>query len=74
MKVKSHRGDPLNEGAYLYYERKLGQWKKGKWTKTIRHTSRRGVTELLLEEHLQFGTNKWCKGIFEGRGENMEGV
>jgi hypothetical protein len=56
-----------------YYDRKLGQWKKDKWTKTIRNTGRRGVTESLLEERPQFGVNKWCKGLFEGHGENMEG-
>ena len=79
VKVKVHRGDPLNEGAddlaetdremekegensrcrerttwvvYLYYDRHLGQWKKGTWTKTIRNTARRGVVESLMEERL----------------------
>ncbi len=60
VKVKAHRGEPLNEGAddlaeagramekegensrwqerttravYPYYDRNLGQWKKGTWTK-----------------------------------------
>ena len=77
VKVKTHRGEPLNEGAddlaeagramekegensrwqerttrvvYPYYDRNLGQWKKGTWTKTIRNTDRRGVTECLMEE------------------------
>ena len=25
-----------------------------------------------MEERLQFGANKWRKGLFEGRGEDME--
>ena len=36
--------------VYPYYDRNLGQWKKGTWTKTIRNTDRRGVTECLMEE------------------------
>jgi hypothetical protein len=59
--------------VYSYYDRKLGQWKKGAWTKTIRNAASRGEEESLLEERLQFGANKWRKGLFEGRGENMEG-
>jgi hypothetical protein len=31
------------------------------------------VTESLVEERLQFGANKWWKGLFEGCGEDMEG-
>jgi hypothetical protein len=77
VKVKAHRGEPLNEGAddltetgrvmekegdnfmwkertarvvYSHYDRNLGQWKKGTWTKVIHNTARRGVTESLLEE------------------------
>ena len=28
--------------------------------------------ESLLEERLQYGTNKWRRGLFEGHGEGME--
>jgi ribonuclease HI len=79
VKVKAHRGEPLNEGAddpaeagramekegensrwqkrttrvvYPYYDRNLGQWKKGTWTKTIRNAARRGEAESLMEERL----------------------
>jgi ATP/maltotriose-dependent transcriptional regulator MalT len=38
--------------VYPYCDRNLGQWKKGTWTKTIRNTARRGVTESLMEERL----------------------
>jgi len=58
--------------VYPYYDRNLGQWKKGTWTKTIRNAARRGAAESLLEERMQFGANKWRKGLFEGRDENME--
>ena len=85
MKVKAHRGEPLNEGAddlseaghnreregenyrwkkhttrlvFSYYDRNSFQWKKGTWNRTIRNTGRRGETESLLKERLQFGTNK----------------
>jgi hypothetical protein len=99
IKVKAHRGEPLNEGAddlaeagreiekegensrwrerttrmvYTYYDRNLGQWKKGTWTKTVRNAARRGAAESLMEERLQTGANKWRKGLFEecghGRG------
>jgi hypothetical protein len=77
IKVKAHRGEPLNQGAddlaeagremekegensrwrerttrvvYPYYDRNLGQWRKGTWTKTIRNTARRGTVESLMEE------------------------
>jgi hypothetical protein len=79
VKVKVHRGEPLNERAddlaetgramekegdnywwqertirlvYPYYDRNLGQWKKGTWTKTIRNAARRGAVESLQEERL----------------------
>jgi hypothetical protein len=65
IKVKAHRGEPLNEGA--------GQWKKGTWTKTVRNTSRRGTAESLMEERLQIGTNKWRKGLFEERSVDTDG-
>ena len=85
IKVKTQRGEPLNEGAddlaeadreiekegensrwqerttrvvYPYYDRNLGQWKKGTWTKTIRNAARRGAVESLMEERLQTGANK----------------
>ena len=71
VKVKAHRGEPLDkEGensrwqerttrvVYSYYDRNLGQWKKGTWTKTIRNTARRGETESLMEERLQTGADK----------------
>jgi ribonuclease HI len=97
IKVKAHRGEPLNEGSddlveadreiekeeensrwreqttrvvYPYYDRNLGQWKKGTWTKTIRNAARRGVEESLMEERLQTGANKWRKGLFEERSED----
>ncbi len=58
--------------VYPYYDRNLGQWKKGTWTKTIRNTARRGEAESLLEERLQFGANKWRKGLFEGHSEDTD--
>ncbi len=100
MKVKAHRGEPLNEGAddqaetgramekegenfrwqerttrvvYPYYDRNLGQWEKSTWTKTVRNAARRGAAESLMEERLQFGANKWRKGLFEGRSEDTDG-
>ena len=30
------------------------------------------MTESLLEERLQYGANKWRRGLFEGHGEGME--
>ena len=99
VKVKTHRGEPLNEGAddftevghtleregenyrwkerttrlvYAYYDRNSCQWKKGIWNRTIRNTVRRGVAESLLESRIQFGVNKWWKGLFEGHGEDRE--
>ena len=59
--------------VYPYYDRNLGQWKKGTWTKTIRNTARRGAAESLMEERLQTGANKWRKGLFEERSENTDG-
>ncbi len=99
VKVKAHRGEPLNEGAddlaetgrepeegensrcqerttrvvYPYYDRNLRQWKKGKWTKTVRNAARRRVTESLMEERLQIGANKWWKGLFEERSVEADG-
>ena len=100
VKVKTRRGEPLNEGAddleetdramekegqncrwqewttrmvYPFYDRNLGQWKKDTWTKTIRNTARRGSVESLMEERLQFGANKWRKGLFEGHSEDTDG-
>jgi ribonuclease HI len=100
VKVKTHRGEPLNEGAddlaeegrelekegensrwqdrttrvvYPYYDRTSRQWKKGTWTKTVRHASRRGVAESLMEERLQIGANKWRKGLFETRRRDTDG-
>jgi len=60
--------------VYPYYDRKLGQWKKGTWTKTIRNAARRGSAESLMEERLQTGANKWRKGLFEERSEDTDGV
>ena len=101
IKVKAHRGEPLNEGAddlaeadreiekegensrwrerttrvvYPYYDRNLGQWKKGTWTKTIRNAARRGVAESLMEERLQTGANKWRKGLFKEHSEGHDCV
>ena len=51
--------------VYSYVDRKIGQWKKGTWTKTIRNAARRGAAESLMEERLQTGANKWRKGLFE---------
>jgi hypothetical protein len=59
--------------VYPYYDRNLGQWKKGTWTKTIRNAARRGAAESLMEEQLQFGANKWRKGLFEERSEDTDG-
>jgi hypothetical protein len=100
VKVKTHRGEPLNERAddlteadremekegensrwqerttrvvYSYYDRHLVQWKKGTWTKTIRHAVRRGEVESLMEERLQIGANKWRKGLFEERSKDTDG-
>ena len=58
--------------VFSYYDRNVGQWGKKRWIRTIRNTVRRGVSESLLEESLQFGANKWQKGLFEGHGEDME--
>jgi len=100
IKVKAHRGEPLNEGAddlaeedreiekegensrwrerttrvvYTYYDRNLGQWKKGTWTKTVRNAARRGAAESLMEERLQTGANRWRKGLFEERSVDTDG-
>ena len=75
VKVKAHRGEPLNEGeddldeeghlltkegegyrwkqrttrlVFLYYDRTSNQWKRDTWSRTIRNTARRGVTESLI--------------------------
>ena len=56
----------------VYYDRNLGKWKKGTRTKTIRNAARRGAAESLLEQRLQFGANKWRKGLFEGRSEDTD--
>jgi hypothetical protein len=58
--------------VYSYYDRNLGQWKKGTWTKTIRNAARRGTVESLLDERLHLGANKWRKGLFEGRSEDTD--
>jgi ribonuclease HI len=82
IKVKTHRGDPLNEGAddltesdreiekegensrwrerttrvvYTYYDRNLGQWKKGTWTKPVRNAARRGAAESLWKSDCRLG-------------------
>ncbi len=74
VKIKTHRGESLNERVddltdegkklakagdnyqwtnrttrlvYSYYDRAAHQWKKDTWSKTIRNTTRRGVTESL---------------------------
>jgi hypothetical protein len=87
VKVKTHRREPLNEGAddlaetgramekegdnfrwqerttrvmYSYYDRNLGQWKKGSWTKTIRNTARRGEAELTGISNAR-ATTTWSK-------------
>ena len=99
VKVKAHRGEPLNEGAddlaeegrllakegegyrwkqrttrlvFSYYDRTSNQWKRGTWSRTIRNAARRGAAESLLEERLQYGANKWRRGLFEEHGEGME--
>ena len=59
--------------VYSYYDRHLGQWQKDTWTKTIRNAAKRGVSESLLEERLQFGANKWLKGLFEERSKDTDG-
>ncbi len=59
--------------VYPYYDRNLGQWKKGTWTRTIRNVARRGSAESLIEGRLQTGTNKWWKGLFEERNEDTDG-
>ncbi len=59
---------------YPYYDRNLGQWKKGTWTKTIHNTARRGTSESLMEERLQTGANKCWKGLFEECSEDTEGA
>jgi hypothetical protein len=59
--------------VYPYYDRHLGQWKKGSWTKTIRNAARRGTVESLMEERLQIGANKRRKGLFEERSEDTDG-
>ena len=61
-----------NTSGVSYYDRISRQWKNGTWNSTIQNAARRGVVESLLEEQLQHGTNKWKKGLFEGRGEGME--
>ncbi len=99
VKVKAHRGEPLNEGAgdlaevvrtlereggnywwkerttrqvYSYYDRNSCQRKKDTRSKTIRNEARRGAAGSLMEPRLQFGANKWRKGLFEGRCEEMQ--
>ncbi len=99
MKVKTHRGDPLNEGSddlgevghtleregenyrskqwttrlvFSYYDRNSSQWKKDRWSRTIRNTAKRGVVESLLVDRMQFGANKCRKGLFEGHVEDRE--
>ena len=57
---------------FSYYDRISNQWKKGTRSRTIRNTTRRGVTESLLEERLKYGANKWRRGLFEGYCEGME--
>ena len=100
MKIKAHRGEPLNERAddladegktlakagdscqwtdrttrvvYSYYDRSAHQWKKGTWSKTIRNTVRRGVTESLMEDRLQKGADKWWTELFKPRPDLWEG-
>ena len=73
VKVKTHMGKPLHEGTDCLAEAGHTLEREGEnYSKTIRNTSRRGVTESLLEERLHFGANKWWKGLFEGSGEDME--
>ena len=54
------------------YDRNSHQWEKGTLSKTIRNAARRGAAESLMEERLQLGANKWQKGLFEKRYEDME--
>ncbi len=35
--------DRTTRVVYPYYDRNLGQWRKGTWTKTIRNAARRGA-------------------------------
>ena len=55
-----------------YYDRNSHQWEKGTWSKTIRNAATRGAAESLMEERLQLAANKWRKGLFEKRYEDME--
>ena len=59
--------------VFSYYDRTSNQWKRDTWSRTIRNTGRRGETESLLEERLQYGANKWSRGLFEGHGEGPDG-
>ena len=58
VKVKTHRGESLNEGPddRVEEDRKLerdgAQWKKDTWSKTIRNSARTGEEESLMEERL----------------------
>ena len=58
--------------VFSYYDRTSNQWKRGTWSRTIRNTARRRSVESLLEERLQYGANKWRRGLFEEHGEGME--
>ena len=59
--------------VYTHYDRNLGQWEKGTWTKTIRNAARRGAAESLMEERLQTGANKWREGLFKERSADSDG-
>jgi hypothetical protein len=87
VKIKSHRGDPLNERTddltdegkttrlvYSYYDRAAHQWKKDTWSKTIRNATRRGATESLMEDRLQKEEEKWRTELFKPRLELWEGA
>lgn len=39
---------------------------------TIRNAASRGAAKSLMEERMQFGANKWRKGLSGGRCEDME--
>ncbi len=101
VKVKAHRGEPLNEGeddlsetgramekegenciwqerttrvVYPYYDRNLGQWEKGTWTKTIRNAARRGVAESVMEERIHFGADSGGKDYLRDAVRTRMGI
>ena len=83
VKVKTHRGEPLNEGSNDLYRNSV-QWKKIIWTKTIRNPARRGVSESLLQVDQNWRPNTpdkwnmvvstWTTEFLTKEGEGLKAV